>query len=193
MDRFTDCSAGEPSSIEQHTPFNSLATGRRARWHELLRSSLRLCCRAGYTKSEGGALVEFALVVPMMFALILGMVWFGLALNNYIILTDAVGSGARALAMARGQTSPAIAGTDPCAYAVQIANSDATTLSSSNISYSITWTSGTTSKSYTNSCSGITLNSQDVVQVKASYPVSLFLMGGHGSLSLNASTTQLVQ
>jgi Flp pilus assembly protein TadG len=142
----------------------------------------------------GGAIVEFALVVPMMVALILGMVWFGLALNNYIVLTDAVGTGARALALSRGQTSPTLAETDPCAYAVQVADADAMTLTSSKITYSITWTPLTgTGGSYTTSCPGLSMSSQDTVQVQATYPAALYLWGMHGNLTLNARTAQLVQ
>ncbi len=62
---------------------------------------------------EGGSLVEFALVLPMMLMLMTGMFSFGICLNNYIILTNAVNAGARGMALARNQTTPALAGTDP--------------------------------------------------------------------------------
>jgi Flp pilus assembly protein TadG len=152
----------------------------------------RFCIR-GYAENEGSALLEFAFVVPMMFGLIVGMFSFGLALNQYIVLTDAVGAGARALAMARGQTSPSLAETDPCAYAVQVANADASSLATGSITYGITWTSDGTTNSYTNSCPGITLNSQDVVKMTATYPVSIFLWRSSNALNLHAHTAQLVQ
>ena len=55
---------------------------------------------------RGQALVEFAIVLPVLMLLILGIVKGGLLYNNYLQLTDAVRSGARQLAIERGQTSP---------------------------------------------------------------------------------------
>jgi Flp pilus assembly protein TadG len=141
-------------------------------------------------RNEGSALVEFAIVLPMMFALVMGMFWFGLALNSYVVLTDAVGTGARALALADGMNY-----SDPCAYAVQLANSDAATLNTKNISYNITWTKFDLSSTvpYTNSCPAITLNSQDIIQVQASYTVPIPLWAPNGGLVLKASTTEQEQ
>ena len=62
------------------------------------------------TSNEGGqALVEFALVLPILMLIVTGMMTFGIALHNYLELTNAVSIGARLLAISRGQT------TDPCA------------------------------------------------------------------------------
>jgi Flp pilus assembly protein TadG len=150
-----------------------------------------------YVQSEGSSLIEFAVVMPMMFALIMGMFWFGLAINNYIVLTDAVAVGARSLALADGQTNPALAASDPCAYAVQQANNDATILNTANITYKVSWTpisqGNNTPNQYTNSCPGITLGSQDIVQLQASYPVPIPLWVPNSSLSLKASATEMEQ
>src|ERR1700719_3458765 len=54
----------------------------------------------------GGPAVEFALVLPMLLLLLVGMIEFGLTLNNYIMLTEAVRSGARQFAISRGGTTP---------------------------------------------------------------------------------------
>lgn len=149
--------------------------------------------------SEGGSLIEFALILPCMTLLITGMVWFGIALNNYIVLTNAVGTGARALALARGQTTPSLAGTDPCSYAVQSANAVATTLNASKISYAIEWTTYTSSgvavaTSYTNSCTGLSLNANDNIKIKAVYPFTAFVYGWKPTrLDLTAQTAELVQ
>lgn len=48
------------------------------------------------TKMEGQSLVEFALIVPILIILILGMIEFGWILNGYIALTSAAREGARA-------------------------------------------------------------------------------------------------
>ena len=164
------------------------------------RSRFRDCCR----EREGSQLVEFALIAPLLFVLILGIVWLGIALNNYIVLTDAVSAGARAIALARNEDS--ITGGDPCAYAVQVANSDAASLNQNSITYRITYTpiGSTTSTIYTNSCTalgGDAMNSQDSVAMQATYPAviplvsqqGIFVWTRPGTLNLIAHTTQLVQ
>lgn len=45
--------------------------------------------------TDGQALVEFALILPILIALILGMIEFGWILNGKIILTSAAREGAR--------------------------------------------------------------------------------------------------
>ena len=42
----------------------------------------------------GQAIVEFAIVLPLLLALVLGIVQFAIAFNNYLTLTDAVRAGA---------------------------------------------------------------------------------------------------
>jgi len=57
-------------------------------------------------RRNGVASVEFALVAPVLFLLVLGMCQFGITLNQYITLTNAVRSGARQLSISRGGTTP---------------------------------------------------------------------------------------
>jgi Flp pilus assembly protein TadG len=60
------------------------------------------------TKSERGqTMVEFALVLPILLVLMLGIVQFGVAFNNYVTLTDAVRAGARKAAVSRNASDPA--------------------------------------------------------------------------------------
>jgi Flp pilus assembly protein TadG len=153
--------------------------------------------RAWLRSSEGGSLVEFALIAPLMIMLITGMFSLGIALNNYMVLTNGVNAGARAFALSRGVT---LAGSttqisDPCAYAVQIAQQAAPNLNSSAASFAITWTpSGGTAANYTTTCNGIKLNSGDTVQLQATYPVALMVYGWRpGSLNMTQQTTELVQ
>lgn len=149
--------------------------------------------------SEGGSLIEFAMILPAMLLLITGMVWFGIALNNYIVLTSAVGSGARALALTRNQTTPALAATDPCAYAVQIANAAVPTLNTGNITYSVNWTTYNSSgaavtSSYTNSCPGVVLNASDSISLSAAYPFTAMIYGWKPTqMNITAQTSELVQ
>ncbi len=57
-------------------------------------------------REDGQALVEFALVLPLLLVLLTAILQFGLMFNNYITLTDAVRSGARTLALGRGLSNP---------------------------------------------------------------------------------------
>jgi Flp pilus assembly protein TadG len=53
-------------------------------------------------RSEGGqAAVEFALVVPLLLALLLGIVQAGVAFNHYLAITDATRAAARQAIEAR--------------------------------------------------------------------------------------------
>ena len=168
----------------------------RHRGVSLVKTRARGLQRAG---EDGGSLVEFSLVLPMMVMLITGMATFGIAINNYMVLTNSVGAGARTLALARGQTTPALAASDPCAYAVQVANNAAPSLNSSSVTYTIVWTtinsSGTAvSTTYSNTCPGLSLNAGDSMQVQGSYPFTLIVYGWKpGALNMIARTTELVQ
>src|SRR3569833_668773 len=95
--------------------------------------------RTMLSRDHGNSMVEFALVAPMVMVLITGMFCFGIGINNYMMLTNAVGAGARALALTRNQTSPALAASDPYANADQITNQSAVGLNTSAITYSVTW------------------------------------------------------
>jgi len=63
--------------------------------------------RSAHIRSERGqAAVEFALVLPLLIVLFLGIVEFGIAFNNYVTLTDAARVGARnAITMRVGGTT----------------------------------------------------------------------------------------
>lgn len=47
-------------------------------------------------KTKGQALVEFALILPLLLLLILGMIEFGWLLNGKLVITSAAREGARA-------------------------------------------------------------------------------------------------
>ena len=55
---------------------------------------------------RGSALVEFALVAPMLLLIVLGTAQFGVTLGQYVMLTNAVGVGAMQFAISRGDTTP---------------------------------------------------------------------------------------
>ncbi|HEY2471788.1 MAG TPA: TadE/TadG family type IV pilus assembly protein [Terracidiphilus sp.] len=156
----------------------------------------RFIHRTGVAGESGGSLVEFAISLPMAMVLLTGMFSFGIAINNFMVLTSAVGSGARALALTRGQTTPALAASDPCAYAVQVANQSAPGLNTSGITYTITWTTqaGTATTYNTPSCAGAAFSANDTVLLKATYPVNITLYAWTPkSLKIGAVTSELVQ
>jgi Flp pilus assembly protein TadG len=194
MISFTSAHAVIPPSREGTAPPRTTITVRG--WS---RSAIVFLRGLLGSDSEGGSLVEFAVVLPLLMMVMTGMFSFGIALNNYLVLTSAVGSGARALSLTRGQTTPTLAATDPCKYAAAIANSAAPNLSSGSITYTFVWTtintSGTAvSTSYTSSCPALTMNAGDSVQMHASYPYSLVLYGWTpGTMNLTAQTAELVQ
>jgi Flp pilus assembly protein TadG len=66
----------------------------------------RLSTTAG---EQGSTLVEFALTFTVVMPILLGIIVFGIAFNNYLALTNATAIGAQAVSVARGQTN------DPCA------------------------------------------------------------------------------
>ncbi|MGH9561265.1 MAG: TadE/TadG family type IV pilus assembly protein [Terracidiphilus sp.] len=169
--------------------------------YKTLSSRFREICR----HREGNALVEFAVVAPLLICLLMGLVTIGILVNNYITLTDAVAMGARAFAEATGVSASPVNG-DPCAYAVSVMNSDAKSLSTSNITYTITYTPASTGTAATlsNTCkstfSGMTEG--DTVSITATYPAlmlttvkkgGVLILPQFSSWTLSAQTTQVVQ
>jgi Flp pilus assembly protein TadG len=55
---------------------------------------------------SGQALVEFALVLPLLLIVVTAIVQLGLTFNNYLDLTDAVRAGARVAAVSRSVPDP---------------------------------------------------------------------------------------
>jgi Flp pilus assembly protein TadG len=77
-------------------------------------SAVKLGCvdmRRVRVNERGTALIEFALVLPVLLITMTGMAASGIALHNLLVLTNAVNSAAQQLSFSRGQT------TDPCATA----------------------------------------------------------------------------
>lgn len=95
----------------------------------------RLRLRLGSSES-GQALVEFAYVAPVLLLVTFGMMMFGTALNQYLVLNNAVEIGGQLLAAERGET------TDPCTAASNaiIAAAPNITLTASDFTYTINGT-----------------------------------------------------
>lgn len=129
--------------------------------------------RRGLRSERGSALVELALVLPLFLVLVLAIVQFGLALNHYLALTDAVRAGARAAAVSRFAADPAAA----AEAAVRTAGGD---LLGPDLEVAVTapggWERGTS------------------VTVAASYPYEINLLGlVVGAGHLESDTTERIE
>ena len=62
--------------------------------------------KSAVIEETGAAAVEFAMVAPLLLLLLFGIVKFGITLNNYLELTDAVRAGSRQLAIGRASATP---------------------------------------------------------------------------------------
>lgn len=160
-------------------------------------------------RNEGSALVEMAVVVPLMMLMITGMCSMGLSLNSYLALSHAADVGARYIAISQGNFSNGAS--NPCALGASQIQTAAPTLAASKISYSIALTptaSGTTTTftssngtgSFGSGSSCGTSGTGDMgagggtVNVTLTYPVQLLIFGwSPTTVTLQASTTEIIQ
>jgi Flp pilus assembly protein TadG len=154
--------------------------------------------QAAFTSSgeQGSALVEFALVLPMLLLLTTGILVFGVAMNNYMQLTNAVSIGARTMAVNAGLTL------DPCALGASAITTAAPNLNAASLTYNFTL-NGTAYNNQSTCSSGSSttgaagnLASGTTVTVNATYPLNLSVFGAKFSQShavLSATSTELVQ
>jgi Flp pilus assembly protein TadG len=129
----------------------------------LLRARLR-------PAEEGGALVEMALILPVLAMLVLGIMSVGTMFMNYLDLTEATGSGAQYLQLIRTST------TDPCMATYTAITQAAPNLTPANLSLKFTL-NGTAVSGDT--CSGYQsdLVAGEPVSVTATYPCNLQIYG----------------
>jgi Flp pilus assembly protein TadG len=164
----------------------------------LLRTSLRGKLRAGLGNSSetGAAVVEMALVLPIMMLLVTGIFAFGTAFNNYVELTNAVNIGGRLLAIDRLNT------TDPCADAVAAIEHAAPYLKPASLQFSFVlnttaYPANTTSCSSSSTTTGAAANliQSDPVTVTVTYPCNLGVYGKNlvPGCTLTAQVTELEQ
>jgi Flp pilus assembly protein TadG len=158
---------------------------RRSMPHRLLH---RLRARG----ESGQAAVELALCLPVLLLVVTGITTFGIAMNNYIELTEATGTGARQFAIARGMAG------DQCALAAAAIAAAAPTLANTGsvtgIGYSFT-VGGQTYKAASPSCPNASLVQGQTVVVSTTYPcvLKVFQANYAPSCSLSAKTTEVLQ
>jgi len=145
-------------------------------------------------RDDGQSIVEFALTLPVLLLVVTAIGAFGIAFNNYIILTEATSVGARQLTVSRGQTL------DPCQTFSRAVYAAAPLLKQSSLTFTISlngnqYTGTTCAGSATSGApSNMILGTNAVVTV--TYPLSLSLYGLRvvptASL-LTAKVTELMQ
>jgi Flp pilus assembly protein TadG len=153
---------------------------------------------------EGNALVEFALVAPIMMMIMMGIVVIGSTMFNYMQLIEATSSAARGVAVARSNTL------DPCNSFSAAVIQGAPLLNSSNMTFTLVLTSssgstlgtyGPTAGSLTCSSSSYTSGAPSYLQqgggasVTVTYPCDLTIYGKNywSGCTLQAQTTEMVQ
>src|SRR6266516_4841154 len=57
--------------------------------------------RRPFRSQRGQSMVEFAIIVPLLLDVLLGIVQFGVVYNNWVSLTDGARAGARKAAVSR--------------------------------------------------------------------------------------------
>lgn len=125
--------------------------------------------RCGAEKGdEGSAIVEMAIVLPLMLLIMTGIATFSMALYQKLLLTDAVASAGRVFAAEKGQT-------DPCADTWTALTKSAPGLTSSSITLSIVYTpAGGTATPYGKTCTALGgttgMSSGDNGLISATYP-----------------------
>jgi Flp pilus assembly protein TadG len=83
-----------------------------------------------HRRTQGGALVEFAVTLPILLLTVTGVFSFSTVIYQKLELTEAVASGGRVMAADRGDT-------DPCATVAAAITAAAPTLSGLTYSFSI--------------------------------------------------------
>jgi Flp pilus assembly protein TadG len=125
--------------------------------------------RLGTIRSDkrGGALVEFAVTLPLFLMLITAIFSFSMAIYQKLELAEAVAAGGRVLASDRGDT-------DPCKTTAAAIAAAAPTLSSSGLTYSFSINGGTaTGGTCTGSAGASNMLTGHTAMVSAGYPCSI--------------------
>jgi Flp pilus assembly protein TadG len=152
---------------------------------------------------RGAALVEFAMVVPLLMFVVAGFCGMGILLNQYLELTNATTIGAQYLSVLRGPSA-----TDPCAQTAAVVAQAAPLLNASNMTFyfSITFQNSSTNAITVYNYTGTTctaavaeLSQGEPVKVTVLYPPIVNVFGYYSgnilpsSWSMGAQTTAMSQ
>jgi len=137
--------------------------------------------------TQGGALVEIAVTLPMVLLLMTGIFSFSIALYQKLQLAEAISNGGRVLAVDRGDTNP-------CQTTTAAIYAAAPGLTQSNLTISYTL-NGVPVGTGVTTCAGTTnMVSGQPAQIVATYPISVGVYGKNwGSFTLSTQITEVVQ
>jgi Flp pilus assembly protein TadG len=148
---------------------------------------------------DGQSLVEFALCLPPLLLLMTGIFAFGIAVANYVMLTNAAAAGAQQLSVSRGQLASPF---DPCATAVTAIEAAAPSLTGGSMKFAFvldgnSYASNTTKCTSTSETTGAAaqLVSGQAVTVTVTYPCSLVIYNSNNfpNCVLTAKASEVVQ
>ncbi len=136
---------------------------------------------------RGVEAMEFALIGPVLFAMLFGLVQFGLTFTSYIMLNDGVRVGARVFAVSRSSATPYSSATTALYGATP-------TLTKANISLTLT-VNGATCASDGACQTALASAAGNDASVKATYPCNLNIMGVDywPGCTLTAITTERIE
>lgn len=135
---------------------------------------------------DGASVLEFAIVAPAVVLIGLGMLKFGVAMANYLVLTNSAAQGALTLALSRGTSTPYTTTTTAITNA-------APSLTSGQITTVVKINDVACSTDA--GCSSALVAGQTAL-VQVTYPCDLTVMGINfkpGGCTLSAQSSQMVQ
>lgn len=135
----------------------------------------------------GSPAVEFALIAPLLFALMMGIIQVGIVFNNYVELIDGVRAGSRNLAISRSTTTPWT--TSTAAVTASAAN-----LTVANVVVTLK-VNGVTCASDSTCVTALSTAAGEPASVSATYPCNLAIMGINyaTSCSLSSQSTERIE
>jgi Flp pilus assembly protein TadG len=139
-----------------------------------------------YGNERGVSALEFAIISPVLLTILLGIFQFGIAMNDYLVLTNAAAKGALTIALSRGTTTPYTTTTSAISAA-------APNLTAASIATTVTING--TACSTDSACTTALVAGVSAV-VRTTYPCKLTVMGinyAPSGCTLSAQTAQLVQ
>jgi Flp pilus assembly protein TadG len=141
----------------------------------------------GLRDNAGAAAVEFGLIAPLLVMLLLGIMEFGLVLNNYVELTNAARVAGRQLAISRTSTTPWTNATN--AFYASTPN-----MTTANFTITLS-VNGTACSSDSTCATALATAEGDPSELTATYPCNLNILNVNfvPGCTLSAQTTEQVE
>jgi Flp pilus assembly protein TadG len=138
------------------------------------RSPARLLRITLLRSADGQSIYEVALMLPVLLAVLIGILYGGMTFYNYVTLESAVAAGARTLATSRLLPTESAAAESPCTAAQNMIYSVASKLKQSSINVTFTFLPSTdTCTTIKNGATVAGFSVGDTVIVTATYPCNL--------------------